>query len=143
MFHFGLVFVDDFIFGLDSVAAPLQTSTLLLCIAYLNIPLSWHKLELGYHITWIGWDIDTWSDTITLPQDKMHKILQNISELKTSGKFKRSLLESVTGNILWVSGIFSISAMVSRCFLYNSLSSRLPIGQVEQGADLASTGSSQ
>ena len=106
VFHFGLVFVDDFIFGLDSVAAPLQTSTLLLCIAYLNIPLSWHKLELGYHITWIGWDIDTWSDTITLPQDKMHKILQNISELKTSGKFKRSLLESVTGNILWISGIF-------------------------------------
>ena len=106
VYHFGLVFVDDFIFGLDSVAAPLQTSTLLLCIAYLNIPLSWHKLELGYHITWIGWDIDTWSDTITLPQDKMNKILENISELRTSGKFKRSHLESVTGNLLWVSGLF-------------------------------------
>ena len=72
--HFGMVFVDDFIFGLDPVVAPLQASTLLLCCAFLNIPLSWHKLELGHQITWIGWSIDSWSDTVSIPQGKLRKL---------------------------------------------------------------------
>ena len=106
VYHFGMVFVDDFICGLDPIAAPLQTSSLLLTIAFLNIPLSWHKLELGYNITWIGWSIDSWSDSIMIPQDKLTKLLQNMYLLTTSGKFKRNLIEAVTGHLLWISSIF-------------------------------------
>ena len=76
--HFALAFVDDFIFGFDPVAAPLQASTLLLTVAFLNIPLSWHKLELGYHITWIGWTLDSWSDTVSIPEEKRNKLLTNL-----------------------------------------------------------------
>ena len=106
IYHFGMVFVDDFIFGLDPVAAPLQTSTLLLCCAFLNIPLSWHKLELGHQITWIGWRIDAWSDTVSIPEEKMSKLLRNLRALTTAGKFKRSDVEAVAGHLLWISEIF-------------------------------------
>ena len=104
--HFALVFVDDFIFGLDPVAAPLQTSTSLLCCAFLNIPLSWHKLELGYRITWIGWSIDSWSDTISLPCDKLQKLLRNLFSLTCMGKYRRSDVEAVAGHLLWISDMF-------------------------------------
>ena len=97
--HFVMVFVDAFMFGLDSRVAPLQTSTLLLCCAFLNIPLSWHKLELGHHITWIGWSIDSWSDTISIPPDKLQKLLKNLYPLTTSGKFRRSEVEAIAGHL--------------------------------------------
>ena len=88
------------------MAAPLQTSTLLLCCAFLNIPLSWHKLELGHQITWIGWRIDAWSDTVSIPEEKMSKLLRNLRALTTAGKFKRSDVEAVAGHLLWISEIF-------------------------------------
>ena len=105
-FHFALVFVDDFIFGLDAVAAPLQASTLLLCIAFLNIPLSWHNLELNHRITWIGWSIDSWSDTVSIPEDKISKLVENLGKINSMGKFKRNQVETVTGNLLWISDFF-------------------------------------
>ena len=107
VYHFGMVFVDDFIFGLDHTAAPLQASTLLLTIAFLNIPLSWHKVEMGFQITWIGWSIDSWSDTISIPDVKLKKLLQNLYPLTSSGKFKRNEVEAVTGHLLWISDVFT------------------------------------
>ena len=104
--HFALVFVDDFIFGFDPVAAPLQASTLLLTIAFLNIPLSWHKLELGHGITWIGWCLDSWCDTVSVPEDKRNKLISNLRPLSSAGKFRRNDIEMVAGNLLWISDIF-------------------------------------
>lgn len=104
--HFALVFVDDFIFGFDPVAAPLQSSTLLLTVAFLNIPLSWHKLELGHCITWIGWCLDSWCDTVSIPEDKRNKLITNLKPLSSAGKFRRNDIEMVAGHLLWVSDIF-------------------------------------
>ena len=106
VYHFGLVFVDDFIFGLDTVATPLQASTLLLCVVFLNIPLSWHKPELGYQITWIGWTLDSWSDTVQIPHEKLTKLIDNLDRVSQAGKFKRNDIEAVTGHLLWISEIF-------------------------------------
>lgn len=94
--HFALVFVDDFIFGFDQVAAPLQSSVVLLVIAFLNIPLSWHKLEMGLQITWIGW----------LLNEKRQKLIRNLRPLTSAGKFRRNDIEMVTGHLLWVSDVF-------------------------------------
>ena len=105
--HFALIFVDDFIFGFDSTAAPLQSSVVLLLVSFLNIPLSWHKLEMGHRITWIGWSLDAWSDTISIPQEKQGKLIRNLQPLTSSGKFRRSDVETVTGHLLWISDVFA------------------------------------
>lgn len=105
IFHVGMVFVDDFIFGLYNNTAALQASLVLIFMSFLKVPISWNKLELGTSVTWIGWQLDTLSDTVSVTSDKS-KRLSNLKPFSSPGKFLRGDVEKLTGTILWITDMF-------------------------------------
>ena len=72
--HMGYLFVDDWLWNFDSGAAPLLASTLLIFLCALGVPLSWHKLEFGVAVRWIGWDLAFDLGTVAIPQDKLQRL---------------------------------------------------------------------
>ena len=67
--------MDDFVFGFCKDNALLQASLVLMMMTFLQVPISWGKLELSEQITWIGWNINTNSDTVSITDDKKGKII--------------------------------------------------------------------
>ena len=106
LYHSGMVFVDDFIFSFSNDTALLQASIVLMLMSFLHVPLSWNKLELKEQVTWIGWDLNTVSDTVSITQEKTQKIISMLRKCSTSGKFLRKDVEKLTGTILWISEMF-------------------------------------
>ena len=105
-YHSGLVFVDDFVFGFCKDTPLLQASLVLMMMTFLQVPISWGKLELSEQITWIGWNINTNSDTVSITDDKKGKIIQAVRKFCSSGKFLRKEVEKLTGILLWISEMF-------------------------------------
>ena len=80
-----MAFVDDFVFGFFSDTSALQASLVLMMLSFLNVPLSWNKLEFDTNITWIGWNIDTTSDTVAVTQEKIDKLVRKLKNFPIQG----------------------------------------------------------
>ena len=106
IYHVGMVFVDDFVFSFYKGTSDLQATLVLMLIPFLNVPLSWNKLELDSKITWIGWDIDAISDVVTITPVKIQKIVDSLRSFSKPGKFLRREVEKLTGTILWIADMF-------------------------------------
>ena len=105
LYHSGFVFVDDFLFNFSSPVAALQACTILLLFDFLNVPISWNKLQLAHQVTWIGWNLNTTTCLVSIPDDKLLKLRMMLSRLRTPGKFLRQEVEKLAGNLLWLSDI--------------------------------------
>ncbi len=105
LYHSGFVFVDDFLFNFNAPTAALQACTVLLLFDFLNVPISWNKLQLDHSVTWIGWELNTTTCMVSIPQDKLQKLRNMLSKLRSSGKFLRQDIEKLAGNLLWLSHI--------------------------------------
>lgn len=100
--HMGYLFVDDSLWNFDAQAAPLQESALLLFLSSLGVPLSWHKLEFGVAVRWIGWDLAFGLGTVSIPADKrarVHGLLQSSVAAKPS--IQRKEFEKGLGLRVW------------------------------------------
>ncbi len=106
LFHVGMVFVDDFIFGFYNHTSGLQAALVLMFMSFLQVPISWNKMELGTSVTWIGWQLDTWSDTVSITSEKIHKIVSKLKIFSSPGKYLRKDVEKLTGTILWITDMF-------------------------------------
>ena len=49
------LYVDDYLLLFPKQVAPLQSCLSVMLMCALGVPLSWHKLELGSQLKWIGW----------------------------------------------------------------------------------------
>ena len=106
IFHIAMVFVDDFVFGFYKDTSALQASLVLMLMSFLRVPISWNKLEMGPTISWIGWKIDATTDTVSITQEKIQKIVGHLRNFTKAGKFLRRDMEKLTGTILWVTDMF-------------------------------------
>lgn len=135
LYHSGFVFVDDFLFNFCTPIAALQACTILLLFDFLNIPISWNKLQLAHRVTWIGWNLDTTTCLASIPEDKLLKLRNMLAKLTTPGKFLRQDIEKLAGNLLWLSDIVtSIRWILGRVYAILSRSGiqlvRLPKTQI-------------
>ena len=105
LYHSGFVFVGDFLFNFNTPTAALQACTVLLLFDFLNVPISWSKLQLNHAVTWIGWELNTTTCLVSIPQDKLQKLRNMLSKLRSPGKFLRRDIEKLAGNLLWLSDI--------------------------------------
>ncbi|CAE6911316.1 unnamed protein product [Symbiodinium sp. CCMP2592] len=85
-----------------------------------NVPLSWHKLQCGYRVKWIGWLFNFRSGTFSLPTDKIEKILRSVRVVLRPGNVDRCDLEKTVGLLQWVSQI-SPELRPWMAFLYSDL----------------------
>ena len=100
--HMLALYVDDLFSLLEENTAPTQALlAIFLCVA-LGIPLSWHKLQLGNELQWIGWcfRINKWC--AELPCDKKQKLLVLLLPLtRAKQKIDKRQLERFIGLAIW------------------------------------------
>ena len=79
-------YVDDLLAWIDRVSSPLWASLLVVLFLILGIPMSWHKAALNMDIGWIGWRISVTTWSISVPDEKLAKILEQVHKLSTVNK---------------------------------------------------------
>ncbi|CAE7206607.1 unnamed protein product [Symbiodinium sp. CCMP2592] len=114
------IFVDDLLLWQGDKAIEISGCLILsFCQAY-NVPLSWHKLQCGYRVKWIGWLFSFRAGTFSLPTDKIEKILRSVRVVLRPGNVDRCDLEKTVGLLQWVSQI-SPELRPWMAFLYSDL----------------------
>ena len=96
--------MDDWLWNSDAHAAPLFAPVLLVFLSALGVPLSWHKLEFGVTVRWIGWDLAFDLGTVSIPADKRSRVLALLqSVVATKSAIQRKELEKGLGLLVWAS----------------------------------------
>ena len=95
-------YVDDLLAWLDRTSSPLWASLLVILFLILGIPMSWHKAALDVEIDWIGWRISVLTWSISIPAEKLNKILKQVRKLAEGTKVPLKELQSIIGRLLWL-----------------------------------------
>ncbi|CAE7664937.1 nipblb [Symbiodinium pilosum] len=74
---------------------------------HVHDPMSWHKAELSARVTWIGWAFDFEHFVVQLDPAKLARLLALLRQLQSSPKCTVTVLEKLTGKLLWLSNLFS------------------------------------
>lgn len=77
-------YVDDLLAWLDRASSQLWASLAVVLLLILSVPMSWHKAALSDTVDWIGWRISVSVWTVSVPPDKLQRILEQIQVLRTS-----------------------------------------------------------
>ena len=101
--HTAVLYVDDFLFLFDSPTALLQSAIVLATLHYLSVPISWSKLQFSSSVSWIGWQIDSFQDLVSVPPAKVKRIVDLLVHVTSSKRVSRKALEQLAGNLLWLS----------------------------------------
>ena len=123
--HSAQIYVDDLIALLLRSSAPLLSAVLIILLQILRVPMSWHKAALSAQVTRIGWSFDFAHFTVRLDPDKMSRLLTLLRQLKASPKCTVTILEKLTGKLLWLSNLFT-SLRPSLAPLYQDQHSPVP-----------------
>ena len=100
--HFLALYVDDLNALFPAATAPLQA---LLCIMFasaLGIPLSWHKLQLGSTLQWVGWMFHMDKKVVCLPASKQETLLCLLKPFfATKSRVEKKQLQRLIGMLIW------------------------------------------
>ena len=108
--HLMFAYVDDYFGVFRADTAPVYAGLWILLFLALRVPLSWSKASWGPCARWIGWDIDLRSWTVSLPPEKLSKILEPLRALARPGatRIKVKELESLIGRLLWLTSLWRL-----------------------------------
>ena len=93
-------YVDDLLAWLDRVSSPLWASLLVVLFLILGIPMSWHKAALNVEVSWIGWRVSVLTWSISIPDEKLSKIVQQLRKASNCSKVPVKDLQSLVGRLL-------------------------------------------
>ena len=99
--------MDDLLAVLQRSSAPLLAAVLVVLLSVLRVPMSWRKAELSARVTWIGWSFDFEHFVVQLDPAKLARLLVLFRALQASPKCTVTVLEKLTGKLLWLSNLFS------------------------------------
>ena len=69
--------------------------------------MSWRKAALSARVTWLGWSFDFEHFVVQLDPSKLDRLLSLLRQVLSSAKCTVTLLEKLTGKLLWLSNLFS------------------------------------
>ena len=95
-------YVDDLLAWLDRISSPLWASLLVVLFLILGIPMSWHKAALHVEVDWIGWRISVLTWSISIPEEKLSKIVQQVHKMSNCTKAPLKDMQSLVGRLLWL-----------------------------------------
>ena len=72
--HHTWIYVDDWLWRFPTASIWHFAALVLLLLELLQVPLSYHKINVAEALTWIGWQLDFSLWTISLPDAKRLKI---------------------------------------------------------------------
>ena len=117
--HSGHLFVDDYLFTMVAELMPLMGSMVCLFMQVLGIPLSWHKLQLGCRVQWLGWAFDFAAGTVSLSTQKRHKLLAMVQSLQKNPRITKKDFERFVGLALWACNVFPVMKALLRTFYHD------------------------
>ena len=95
-------YVDDLLAWLDRISSPLWASLLVVLFLILGIPMSWHKAALDVEVDWIGWRISVLTWSISIPEEKLSRIVQQLHKIIDCTKVPLKDMQSIVGRLLWL-----------------------------------------
>ena len=95
---------------------PLMGSMMCLCLQVFGVPLSWHKLQIGSRVQWLGWAFDFAAGTVSLTAQKRHKLLAMVQSLQKNPRVTKKDFERFVGLALWACNVFPIMKALLRTF---------------------------
>ncbi|CAK9114858.1 unnamed protein product [Durusdinium trenchii] len=100
--HVAMLYVDDFFIYQDAQILPCSASILCIFCLLTNIPISWKKCELSSTLKWIGWSFHIRSGFLSIPPDKLKKVIDYLHDLKSSSRTSKKKLEKTIGVCMWL-----------------------------------------
>ena len=115
--HAGLVYVDDFLFGLQRQTAIPFALLVLALLCAVGTPLSWNKLQFGASGTWLGFEVSLLHEyRVSFPARKLERLCEILKPmLKQVAKVNRDCLEAGVGFLGCATG----AAPMLRPFLHS------------------------
>ena len=99
------VYVDDGLLLLPSSVAPLISTTSLMFVLALGVPISWEKLQFSSSVSWIGWEFNFLEANVFLPYAKKQKLQVLLQKFMSANqRVERKCVEQVVGLLIWFCG---------------------------------------
>ena len=95
----GFVFVDDFCWLLRTDTATEDTAKLLLFLAAMGCPLSWHKTVLSEVNTWLGFQVNPCGPVVDFPSDKRKTLEALLQTIASGNTFTAKEIERALGRL--------------------------------------------
>ena len=103
--HKGWIYVDDILLLLHRTCFVEQVTVTVLFFLLINTPISWRKAQIGDRLTWIGWDLNFYMDTVQLTTGKAEKLAICIHELLQNKQVKVKEFQAVLGMLIWFTSL--------------------------------------
>ena len=132
--HFMALYVDDLLGMQDAQVAEMTLSVILAFCCAFGIPLSWHKLQLGFCVSWIGWSINFRMGAIFIPQEKLDKLFHCVLQVLRAAHCDRGDLHKVCGLMQWLLRAFPAARPWLRSLYWDLNSAPATNFGVKQGA---------
>jgi len=97
------VYVDDFAWILRRGSSTVTSMAILATLTALGVPLSWKKCEMGDTLKWLGFDLDSQRPQLSIPGDKMNKMLSELELVKQGRPHSKLQIQQWLGRIQWAS----------------------------------------
>ena len=117
--HTGHLFVDDYIFSQAASVLPATGAMICMFFQCMGIPLSWHKLQLAFRVSWIGWDFQFSAGIVMLKESKRLKLLGMVQDLRRRPRLTRKDLERFIGLALWATNLFPVLKSMLHTFYHD------------------------
>ena len=105
-YHRSFIYVDDFFFLFKQEWACIQAYLVTVHLQICKVPISWHKTKLSLHPTWLGWDWDLVSMTVSLPSAKFAKLHTLLIECRKP-QLLRKTVERLVGLLQWICQLYT------------------------------------
>ena len=132
--HFMALYVDDLLGMQDAQVVEMTLSVILAFCSAFGVPLSWHKLQLGFCISWIGWSINFRMGAVFIPQDKLDKLFHSTLQVIRGAHCDRADLHKVCGLMQWLLRAFPAARPWLRSLYWDLNSAPATNFGVKQGA---------
>ena len=124
--HVAMLYVDDYFIYQDSQVLPCSASILCIFCLLTGIPISWRKCELSGCLKWIGWSFHIKCGFLSIPADKVTKVLEYLQDLQRNSRTSKKKLEK---QLVFVCGslnyghicVFGFITGIETCSLFQHL----------------------
>ena len=101
--HYLSIYVDDLLALLPAKSSKVSACLLTCFACSLGFPVSWHKVDLGSALRWIGWHLDfSGAPSAALPCDKLEAMIGALNELCSRPRaVSRAVLQKLIGRLVW------------------------------------------
>jgi hypothetical protein len=103
--HLAFVYVDDFLILVKEGRAWETACLLAILFSCLGVPLSWHKLEVGRRVKYLGLIIDLSAFTLGLGSDKIAKMKGFLKDIVKGNRLDKRSFRKSLGVLQWASGV--------------------------------------